>query len=145
MRLQLAVRILAPLGLIWMSGCAVNEATSARVSDLDVRAVKTVYVVESADDKHKVAETIKNELTKRGYQVTIGKEMKPPYPADAAVTYIDKWIWDMTMYLMELNITVRNPITDFPALSGTSVHTSLTRKSQEAMVKEVIDNIIKTK
>jgi hypothetical protein len=143
--MQLAVRILVPLGLMWMSGCAVNEATSSRVSEMDVRAVKTVYVVENADDKHNVAETIKNDLTKRGYKVTVGKEMKPPYPADAAVTYIDKWFWDITMYLVELNITVRNPITDFPALSGTSMHTSLTRKSQEGMVKEVIDNIIKTK
>ena len=133
------------LGLIWLSGCAVNEATATRVSDMDLHAVKTIYLIEHADDTHKVSETIRNNLTKRGFQVTVGKEMKPPYPADASVSYMDKWMWDMSMYMIELNISFRNPATDFPALSGNSMHTSLSRKSQEAMVQEVLDNIFKTK
>jgi len=145
MRLDFVAKILVPLGLIWLTGCAVNEATASRVSDMDLKAVKTIYLVESAEDKHKVAGIVKANLAKRGYQVTVGKEMKPPYPADAAVTYMDKWMWDLSMYMIELNITFRNPTTDFPALSGNSMHTSLTRKSPEAMVQEVLDNIFKTK
>jgi integrase len=145
MRLNFIATILAPLGLLWLTGCAVNEATAARVSDMDLKAIKTIYVVEHADDTHKVAEVIKKNLTNRGYQVSVGKGMSPPYPADAAVTYIDKWMWDLSMYMIELNITFRNPTTDFPALSGNSLHTSLSRKAPEAMVQEVLDNIFKTK
>jgi hypothetical protein len=59
------------------------------------------------------------------------------------VTYQDKWIWDITMYVLELTITVRDPKTDYPLASGNSMHTSLTRKSPTEMVAEVIDSILK--
>lgn len=130
--------------LLGTSGCAVNQATASRIADMDMQAVKSIYVVQHPDDKYKVAELIRDNLTKRGYQVTMGAEMQPPYPADAVVKYLDKWMWDISMYMIELTITVRNPANDFPALTGNSLHTSLTRKSPEAMVQEVLDNIIKT-
>jgi hypothetical protein len=131
--------------LVFASGCAVNKATAVRVSDLDLTRVKSIYVVQHGEDKYKVSGIIKDNLVKRGYQVTVGPEIQPPYAADAAVKFVDKWMWDMTTYMIELTITVRNPTNDFPALSGNSLHTSLTRKSPEAMVQEVLDNIFKTK
>lgn len=131
--------------LIFACGCATNKATAIRVSEMDLAKIKTVYVVEHADDKYKVSGIIKDNLTKRGYQVTVGPEIPPPYATDAAVKYVDKWIWDLSVYMIELTITFRNPSNDFPALSGNSLHTSLTRKSPEAMVQEVLDNIFKTK
>lgn len=131
--------------LLSVSGCAVNQATASRIADMDMHAIKSIYVVQHADDKYKVAEIVRDNLTKRGYQVTVGDELQPPYPADAVVKYVDKWMWDITMYMIELTITVRNPSNDFPTLTGNSLHTSLTRKSPEAMVQEVLDNILKTK
>jgi len=50
-------------------------------------------------------------------------------------------MWDITMYLLELTVTVRNPSNDFPMAVGNSLHTSLTRKSPEEMVDEVMTNI----
>lgn len=139
--------LLIPLVLLClgMSGCAVNQATATRIAEMDMSAIKSVYVVQHADDKYKVAELVRDDLAKRGYQVTMGPEVQPPYSTDAVVKYVDKWMWDITMYMIELTITVRNPTNDFPTLSGHSLHTSLTRKSPEAMVQEVLDNIIKTK
>ena len=58
------------------------------------------------------------------------------------VTYVDKWMWDITMYLIELTITFRDPETRAAVGSGNSYHTSLTRLSPEEMVAEVIDNIL---
>jgi hypothetical protein len=60
---------------------------------------------------------------------------------DAIVTYVDKWFWDITMYMLELTITLRDPKTDFPLATGSSYHTSMTRKSPEGMVDEVLTNI----
>jgi hypothetical protein len=60
---------------------------------------------------------------------------------DAIVTYVDKWFWDITMYMLELTITLRDPKTDFPLATGNSYHTSMTRKSPEGMVDEVLTNI----
>lgn len=60
-----------------------------------------------------------------------------------AVTYVDKWMWDITMYLLELTVNVRDPQTGFPVAVGDSLHTSLTRKSPPEMVDEVLDNVFK--
>lgn len=63
--------------------------------------------------------------------------------ADAVITYVDKWMWDITMYMIELTIQVRDPKTDFTLAVGNSYHTSLTRKSPTEMVDEVMANIFK--
>jgi hypothetical protein len=52
-------------------------------------------------------------------------------------------MWDIAMYMLELTVTLRNPDSGFPMAVGNSLHTSLTRKSPEEMVDEVIGNIFK--
>jgi len=80
-----------------------------------------------------------------GYTAKIGEEHAPPYQADAVVTYVDKWQWDITMYLLELTVTIRNPTNNYPLATGNSFHTSLTRKSPQEMVDEVMTNIFAAK
>lgn len=48
---------------------------------------------------------------------------------------------DITLYLLELTVTLRDTSNDFPLAVGNSFHTSLTRKSPEEMVDEVMTNI----
>ena len=122
------------------TGCAVNRASASLMPDADLSKVKSVYVVKAPEDERGVDELIKKNLAKRGYQVQGGPEQKPPYTTDAVVTYVDKWMWDITMYMIELTITVRNQAS-FPMATGNSLHTSLTRKSPEEMVDEVLTNI----
>lgn len=38
-------------------------------------------------------------------------------------------MWDITLYLLELTVKLRDPSNDFPLAVGNSFHTSLTRKS----------------
>ena len=92
-------------------------------------------------DSRNINELIKTNLIKRGYATSTGPELKSPYNADAVLTYVDKWMWDITMYMLELTITLRDPNTDFPMAVGNSYHTSLSRKSPEQMVDEVLSNI----
>lgn len=126
------------------SGCATNRATASLMPGADLSKVKTMYVVKLANDDRGVGELIQTNLAKRGYQVGIGPEQKPPHTTDAVVTYVDKWMWDITMYLLELTITVRDKA-DFPLATGNSFHTSLTRKSPPEMVDEVVTNIVTAK
>lgn len=141
-------RILAWLfmcaALAGTTGCAVNRASASLMPDADLSKVKTIYVVKEPKDERGVDEIIKTNLAKRGYQVDSGPEQAPPYKADAVVTYIDKWMWDITMYMIELTITVRNSA-NFPMATGNSLHTSLTRKSPAEMVDEVLTNITNAK
>jgi hypothetical protein len=122
------------------TGCAVNRASASLMPDADLSKVKSVYVVKEPKDERGIDEIIKKNLAKRGYQVEGGLEQSPPYKTDAVVTYVDKWMWDITMYMIELTITLRNSA-NFPMASGNSLHTSLTRKSPEEMVDEVLTNI----
>jgi len=123
------------------SGCAVNRATANIDPSANVSALKTMYVKIEPEDKQTYS-LIVDKLRGKGVNVTAGAEATPP-GVDAVVTYVDKWMWDITMYMLELTVVIREPNTNFPLATGNSLHTSLTRLSPKEMVDEVIDNIYK--
>jgi hypothetical protein len=129
--------------LAMTSGCA-NRATAKLTPGADLAKIKTFYVVAEPEDVKawNICKMIEDNLAQRGYAVKSGPELTAPYPSDVVVTYVDKWMWDMTMYLLELTITFRDPASNFPMAVGNSMHTSLTRKSPPAMVDEVLNNIL---
>jgi hypothetical protein len=136
--------VLILLALSLLPGCASNRATASLTPGTDLTRISSLYVVKSPEDERDINELIKTSLARRGYAVTTGTDGKPDTKVDALVTYADKWFWDITMYMLELTIILRNPATNFPLATGNSYHTSLTRKSKEEMVEEVLDNIFKT-
>ena len=93
------------------------------------------------DDGYNVNQLIADRLNQMGYSATTSKDK--PKDVDAIVTYWDKWMWELTMYLLDLTIVIRDPATDFLLATGNSMHTSLTRKSAKEMVEEVLGNIFK--
>jgi len=137
------LKLVALLGLVatLTTGCAVNRATGSVDPSANLSALKTMYVKKiPADDSTHIL--IADKLRSKGVTVTTGSDAAPGN-VDAVVTYIDKWMWDITMYMLELTITIRDPKTDFPLATGNSFHTSLTRLSPKEMVNEVVDNIYK--
>lgn len=126
-----------------MTGCAVNRATASLSPGVDLNVVKSAYVVKQVNDDRGINDLIAANLQKRGYTVTKGPELNTAYNADVTVTYVDKWMWDLTMYMIELTINVRDPKSGFPMAVGNSYHTSLTRKAPTEMVDEVLDNVFK--
>ena len=126
--------------LVATSGCA-NRATANLTPGTDLGKIKSFYLIPAENDKETYP-LIKANLEKRGYGVTVGPETPLPYRSDAVVTYQDKWMWDITMYMLELTITFRDPSSNYPLAVGNSMHTSLTRKSPEEMVDEVLTNMM---
>lgn len=122
------------------SGCA-NRATAKVDPSADLNAIKTMHVVKVPEETAGIDALIADDLRRRGYTVTQGVEK--PSDVDATVTYVDRWMWDITMYLLELTVTIRDGKTEFPLATGNSMHTSLTRKSPPEMVDEVMNNIYK--
>ena len=137
----LKLAILFGLVASLMTGCAVNRATGSVDPSANLSSIKSMYVKKLADDDNTYA-LIADKLRTKGVTVTTGSEAAPA-GVDAVVTYLDKWMWDITMYMLELTITIRDPKTDFPLATGNSFHTSLTRLSPKEMVNEVIENIYK--
>lgn len=126
--------------LLLTAGCA-NQMSATVNPDLDLGKVKRLYVVKNETDSRGTDKLIADRLTKIGYNATSGPRQPGPYNADVVVTYTDKWMWDITMYMIELTINFRTPDTGFPLATGKSMHTSLTRKSPEEMVEEVLESI----
>ena len=121
------------------TGCA-NRATATVSPSSDLSALKTMYVKHYPSDNSGVNMEIADRLRSKGIVVTTGVAPAPG-KVDAIVNYKDKWMWDITMYMLELTIDIRDPKTEALLATGNSYHTSLTRLSQTAMVNEVIDNI----
>jgi hypothetical protein len=125
-----------------LTGCAVNRATATADPSARLDAIKTMHVRKLDKDSRGIDQLIADNLRKRGYQVTAGAA-QPAGTVDAVVTYADKWMWDITMYMLELTVQIRDPKTDYPLATGNSYHTSLTRKAPPEMVDEVLNNIMK--
>ena len=132
------VAVIAMLASI-TTGCA-NRATGSVNPTTDLSALKTMYVRPYPSDNSGVNLEIADKLRSKGVTVATGSVM-PAGHFDAIVTYVDKWRWDITMYLLELTVTLRDPKTEAPLAEGNSFHTSLTRMSQTEMVNEVVNNI----
>jgi hypothetical protein len=140
----MSIRILfAFLFVSFLSGCAVNKMDAQIFPDQNLNKINTFYVVKLDADERGVNELIAKKLTAIGKQASTGKAANAPAQVDALVTYTDKWMWDITMYMIELTVVIQDPKDKFPIAKGYSMHTSLTRLSPEKMVDEVITNIYK--
>lgn len=137
------LKLAAILGFVTLltTGCA-NRVTSRVDSSANLSALKTMYVKKIPADSGGTNVLIADKLRSKGVTVTTGVEA-PPSNVDAVVTYADRWRWDITMYMVELTIAIRDPQTDFPIATGNSFHGSMTRMSPNKMVDEVVDNIYK--
>jgi len=130
--------------LVSATGCSVNRATASLSPGADLSKIKSFYLIPGTDDEDNY-KIIQKHLENRGYAVTTGPEMPLPYKTDAVLHYVDKWVWDFTPYMLELTITFRDPINNYPLATGNSLHTTLSRKSADEMVEEVLTNIFNAK
>jgi hypothetical protein len=127
--------------LLSASGCS-NRATVTLSPGTELSQLKSYYVVHQPKDTHDLHNLIRDRIVKEGLTATAGPELpQSSYQADSVITYVDRWIWDITLYLLELTVTLRDATNNFPLAVGNSYHTSLTRKSPEEMVDEVMTNI----
>lgn len=140
----MSIRVLFSLLLVTLlSGCAVNKMEAQVFPDQDLSKINSFYVVKLDADERGVNELITKKLSAIGKAATTGSAENAPAQVDALVTYTDKWMWDITMYMIELTVVIQDPTDKFPIAKGYSMHTSLTRLSPEKMVDEVVTNIYK--
>ena len=132
-------KLVVLLATIFLVGCVANSAVRYEAPSADLSRLHTFHVRHFSPDGRAVDSLIAKELRRMGFQASYG-EIEPD-DVDAVVTYRDKWYWDFSTYMLALSIKIRDPDTDFPLAEGNSLHTSLARKTPEAMVKEVLSNI----
>jgi hypothetical protein len=129
------------LAILVLTGCSKAILRSDSDPNTNLGLLKTFYVRKFSEDNRGLEKIIAKTLNGYGFQATDGTGAIPPTPVDALVTYKDRWMWDITMYMLEINIELRNPDTNFMFASGNSYRTSLVRKSPEEMIDEVLRSI----
>ena len=139
-------RILVTLSLLValtaLTGCYVQYNTSRVLPDATINPYKTYYVVHHADDPRQIDQVISREMRAMGLpHVSNGPENGIPEGTDVIVVYEDRWMWDMTNYLLMLKIQFRDASNNLLLARGQSYRTSLVRKSVEEMVQETLVGI----
>ncbi|WP_438479911.1 hypothetical protein [Oleiharenicola lentus] len=140
--LRLFASLLLVISAAFLSGC-ITKLNSEISPGTDLAAINKVYVVRLEKDERGVEKLIADRLSLLGKQATSGERAGIPADVDAIVTYQDKWMWDITMYMIELYVQIRKPKTEIALATGHSMRTSLVRKSPPEMVDEVITDIFK--
>ncbi len=129
------------LSTLWLAGCA--SLNSAKAPDADLKKLHSFYVRRLPADERGIEKLIAQRLSAMGDQSTSGDPDMPPVPVDAIVTYQDRWMWDITMYMIRLDVQIRNGESGAILASGQAMRPSLQRKSPEGMVEEVLKEIFK--
>jgi hypothetical protein len=135
------LRIGMLLPILILAACATSNAS--RAPDANLGKLKTFYVVHHPEDGNGIEKLIAARLVTMGYQSTSGDAPKPAEPVDAVVTYQDRWMWDITMYMIKLDIQIHDGTSDAILAKGQVMRPSLERKSPEGMVEETLGVIFK--
>lgn len=131
--------------VLLLSGCAIVELRSSKLPDADISRLKSFYVVANDEDPGKIYESVRDAFNEMGFTATSGPKSEMPEKIDASVSYDDRWFWDMSNYMIELNLIIREPQTGYPMAEGESIRTSLARKNPKDMAKEIIDSIFNSR
>jgi hypothetical protein len=127
-----------------LTGCSTkltsNLAPGAVFNDLG----KTV-VVRFEPDTRNLNSIIADQLTLMGYPAVAVEKSEIPKDVNTLVTYRDNWQWDITNYMIKINIQFRDGKSRELIISGESYRTSLVRKTPQEMIKETLDEILKNK
>jgi hypothetical protein len=139
---SLLTRIAAALAVVFVL-CACATTNSNRAPGADLSKLKSFYVVRTPEDERGIEKLIAKRLNALGFPSTSGDAQVPPTKVDGIVTYNDRWMWDITMYMIRLDIEVRDGATGAILANGQVMRPSLQRKSPEGMVEETLGVVLK--
>lgn len=127
-----------------LTGCA-THLTSNLAPNATFNELGKTFVVRFEPDTRNLNSLIADKLTLMGHSATFGEEGDIPNDVDTLITYRDNWQWDVTMYMIKINIQFRDGKSRELIVSGESFRTSLARKSSEEMIEETLIEILKKK
>lgn len=133
--------ILAVILGVFAMGCATTLETDPIPAGY--RDESKVYFVENhGGDDRRMDRMIAARLEHWGVRASSGYQADRPEEFDVLVIYEDRWQWDMSTYLIDLRVELRDAKTNAPVATGHSYQTSLARKPPEEVVARVIDGMM---
>ena len=125
--------------LIGMTGCSVQNLEARLVPGSNLIPQESYYVIRHEQDTRSIDATIVKQLETMGFRnISSGPEINRPNDTDIIILYEDRWMWDITNYLIFLKIQFRDANSNLLLARGKSYRTSLVRKSVDEMVQETL-------
>ena len=131
--------IVAAMMLAAVVGCAAVAKVPMKRADLG--KIHFVRIEPLANDQHGMASLIAADLKARGFEVEVGDGAAKGRKPDAILCFQDRWMWDLSMYLLSLDVQLRNARTRVILAQGQSYQPSLERKPPEAVVHRLLDEV----
>lgn len=120
----------------------VSNLEARKTPGADLSNLKTFYVQRLAGEGRGVERLITDRLIQMGFVASYGSD-GPANPVDAIVTYKDQWWWDLSWYMIQLDVQIRDAQTTLILANGQSIRSSLVRKSSDEMVDEVLTELFR--
>ncbi len=130
-------RILAATVLLLaFSSCSeVNTRTAPKA---DLSRFNRIYVEHRLNDGRGIDQTIVRELRHLGYDASSGSPTLMPRNTELVVRYQDEWTFDFTTYMISIDLSVHDALSDKLMATGSNYHPSITGNSAEKMVAQVL-------
>jgi len=127
--------------VLLLSACA--DLNVHREPGANLTALKRIYVEHRLADGRGLDLLIARELRRLGYDAANGPMTMMPDGTDAVVSYVDRWTWDFSSYMIELDIEVSDPRTSKILATLRYFRPSLAGKTPEEMVQTTIDPLFR--
>ncbi len=127
------------------SGCVGPQIRANLEPGQYLKDLGKTYVAHFEPDKRNLNEIIAQEITLMGYKATTGERADMPADTQTLVTYEDHWMWDMSMYLLRINISFVDAKTDKTIISGETIRPSLIRREPPVMIRETLQEMLSKK
>ncbi len=122
---------------------ACSSTKIRRDPTVDLNQFTRFYVETRLNDNHATDALIAAELRRLGFEATHGHLTMMPDDIEVLITYDARWTWDFRSYLINLDITARNPHTRRLMATGTARHTGITNKKPARMIAEIFGKFFK--
>lgn len=119
-----------------LAGCASTSVYRSPARNL--ADYEKVWVERNLSDDHNIHGMIAAELKELGYEVDSGFGTMMPRGIQLIVTYTDRWNWDFRDYMIDIEITAREPRSSSVVARGHYFRPGITNKTPAAMVREVV-------
>ena len=122
---------------------ACSSTSIQRQSGANLTRFKKIYVEHRLADGRGIDQLIVQELSRLGYDAASGPLTMTPPDTEAVLTYVDEWNWDFTLYMIDLDVQVRDARTGQILANAHYDHPAMSGKSPAGMVKADIDPLFK--
>jgi hypothetical protein len=122
------------------TSCGISQQSHFVRPDRYLGDYESFFVRVHPEDSWGIGRMIGDRLRQQDFRVWEGDTQ--PADAEVVVIYEDRWIWDITMYLLSLRFELRDADTDELLASSQSFRTSMVRKAPDLMVDEVLRRVL---